>query len=164
MSGKPIVALPRTRTASRAAALQALFQCEQSGEGAETVIAEFIAHRLGKRDGGRGFDDGGAPMADKKLFSLVVRTALEKQEALDGLIAQTLPEDWPLARIDPVLRALLRAGGAELALADGPPVRVVINEYLDIAHGFFQGDEPGMANAVLDRMAKTLRPEAAEGN
>jgi N utilization substance protein B len=56
-----------------------------------------------------------------------------------------------------VLRALLRAGGAELAMKDGPPARVVINEYLDVAHGFFDGDEPRMANGLLDRLARSLR-------
>ena len=63
-----------------------------------------------------------------------------------------------MARLDPVLRALLRAGGAELTMADGPPPRVVINEYLDVAHGFFNGDEPRMVNGMLDRLARELRP------
>ena len=74
------------------------------------------------------------------------------------MLATALAEDWPFARLDPVLRALLRAGAAELSMADGPPARVVINEYLDVAHGFFDGDEPRMANGVLDRLARLLRP------
>ena len=74
------------------------------------------------------------------------------------MVADALPSDWPLARIDPVLRALLRAGGAELAATGGAPSKVIINEYLDIARGFFTGPEPGLANAVLDRLARLLRP------
>jgi len=74
------------------------------------------------------------------------------------MVAEALPSDWPLARIDPVLRALLRAGGAELADTGGAPAKVVINEYLDIARGFFTGPEPGLANAVMDRLARLLRP------
>ena len=61
-----------------------------------------------------------------------------------------------------MLRALLRAGAAELSMPDGPPARVVINEYLDVAHGFFDGDEPRMANGVLDRLARLLRPREFE--
>ena len=64
-----------------------------------------------------------------------------------------------MARLDPVMRALLRAGGAELSMEDGPPSRVVINEYLDVAHGFFNGDEPRMVNGMLDRLARELRPQ-----
>ena len=40
---------------------------------------------------------------------------------------------------------------------------MVINEYLDIAHGFFSGEEPRFANGVLDAMARALRPEEFPG-
>jgi len=148
----------RARTASRVAAVQALFQSEQAGDNPETVIDQFVRHRLGGVADAGGFDDGRAPDADVPLFAQIVRAAVLGQDRIDALIAGSLPTDWPIARLDPVLRALLRAGGAELAMANGPPTRVVINEYLDIAHGFFTGDGPGLANAVLDRLARELRP------
>jgi N utilization substance protein B len=147
----------RPRTASRVAAVQALFQSEQGGESAETVIDQFVRHRLGE-PGSDGFEEGRIPDAHVPLFARIVRTAVQQQDRLDGLIAAALPAEWPMARIDPVLRALLRAGGAELSMADGPPSRVVINEYLDVAHGFFTGEEPRMVNGMLDRLARTLRP------
>lgn len=150
----------RSRTASRVAAVQALFQSEQGPENAETVIDQFIRHRLGDLPGSDGFEDGRIPDAEAPLFRRIVRAAVQQQDTIDGMLTQALPDDWPLARIDPVLRALLRAGGAELAMSDGPPPKVVINEYLDIARGFFTGPESGIVNAVLDRMARLLRPEA----
>ena len=150
----------RSRTASRVAAVQALFQSEQGPENVETVIDQFIRHRLGDLPGSDGFEDGRIPDAEAPLFRRIVRSAVQQQDTIDGMLTQALPDDWPLARIDPVLRALLRAGGAELAMSDGPPPKVVINEYLDIARGFFTGPESGLANAVLDRMARLLRPEA----
>jgi N utilization substance protein B len=148
----------RPRTAARVAAVQALFQSEQGAENPETVIDQFIRHRLGELPGTGGFEDGRAPDAHVKLFGRIVRMAVEKQDEIDALLAGALPEEWPLARLDPVLRALLRAGGAELSMRDGPPVKVVINEYLDVAHGFFDGDEPRMVNGLLDRLARSLRP------
>ena len=84
-------------------------------------------------------------------------TTLVNAAAVDTAIAAALDRDWPLAKLDPVLRALLRAACGELAGGPAPPARVVINEYLDIARGFFTGPEPGLANAVLDRLARTLR-------
>ena len=147
----------RTRTASRVAAVQALFQSEQAGDSPETVIDQFIRHRLGDLAGQDGFEDGRIPDAEVPLFQRVVREAVRRQDAIDPLLVETLPADWPLARLDPVLRALLRAGTAELSMTDGPPAKVVINEYLDIARGFFTGPEPGMVNAVLDRLARSLR-------
>ena len=148
----------RARTASRVAAVQALFQSEQAGDNPETVIDQFVRHRLGVSVAADGFDEGRVPDAEVPLFTRIVRAAAMDQDRIDALIAEALPADWPIGRLDPVLRAVLRAGGAELAMTDGPPTRVVINEYLDVAHAFFTGDEPGLANAVLDRMAHALRP------
>lgn len=154
----PALPRPRTRTASRVAAVQALFQIDQAQENPETVIDQFVRHRLGEKLGDDGYEDGRIPDAEVPLFAQVVRGAVRQQDTIDGMVSVALPSDWPLARIDPVLRALLRAGGAELAGTDGVPAKVVINEYLDIARGFFTGPEPGLANAVLDRLARLLRP------
>lgn len=152
----------RPRTSARVAAVQALFQAEQMQIPAERVIDEFVRHRLGAEPGS-GFEDGRAPDANVPLFGRIVRTATAQQDTLDAVLAATLSADWPMERLDPVLRALLRAGAAELWMTDGPPARVVINEYLDIAHGFFDGDIPGMANGVLDRIAHRLRTGEFQG-
>jgi N utilization substance protein B len=148
----------RPRTASRVAAVQALFQGEQAGESLEAVIDQFVRHRLGTPPGAGGYEEGRVPDAQVPLFAAIVRAATMQQDRVDRMLAEALPADWPLARIDPVLRALLRAGAAELCMAEGPPARVVINEYVDVARGFFGGDEPRLANAVLDRLARALRP------
>ncbi len=148
----------RPRTASRVAAVQALFQSEQAQDNAEKVIDQFVRHRLGELPGTGGFEEGRVPDAEVKLFARIVRAAVAQQDTTDRMLAETLPADWPLNRIDPVLRAVMRAGAAELGMSDGPPAKVVINEYLDVAHGFFIGEEPRMANGVLDRLARLLRP------
>jgi N utilization substance protein B len=148
----------RRRTAARLAAVQALYQSDQTGDAADQVIDQFVRHRLGASAGAGGYEEGSVPEAEVALFTRIVRAASLGQAERDELIAGALPSDWPVERLDPVLRCLLRAGMAELAMADGPPARVVINEYLDVAHGFFWGDEPGLVNAVLDRLARFLRP------
>jgi N utilization substance protein B len=149
---------PRPRTGSRVAAVQALFQAEQGPTSPETVIDEFIRFRLGAVAGSDGFEDGRVHDVDVKLFARIVRAATVDQDRIDTMVSDALAADWPMDRLDPVLRALMRAGAAELTMADGPPAKVVINEYLDVAHGFFEGDEPRMANGVLDRLAHLLRP------
>jgi len=141
----------RSRTTARVAAVQALFQCEQAGETAETVVSQFTRHRLGN-SGIDLFENGQVPDADFKLFGLIVRGATLDQDRIDTELAGVLPENWPLPRLDPVLRALLRAACFELS-TDTPP-RVVINEYLDVAHSFFFGDEPKMVNGLLDTLAQ----------
>jgi N utilization substance protein B len=147
----------RPRTLSRVAAVQALYQAEQSEISGETVIDQFVRHRIGELPGRGGIEEGHLREADVPLFARIVRTATQQQDVIDGMIVQALPENWPMTRLDPVLRAIFRAGGAELWEAGGAPGKVVINEYLNVAHGFFSGEEPRMVNGVLDRLAHLLR-------
>lgn len=144
----------RPRTASRLAAVQALYQLEQAGGPADPVIDEFIRHRLVADP----VADGGVPGADVPLFAAIVRGWAGRAEALDSAIAAALAEGWPLARLDPVLRALLRAAASELFDAAGAPARVVIDQYLEVAHGFFGPEEPRFANGVMNHLARSLRP------
>jgi N utilization substance protein B len=64
--------------------------------------------------------------------------------------------------VEAVLRAVLRAGGYELMFRKDVPARVVITEYVDVAHGFYDDDEPGLVNAVLDNLAREVRPGELE--
>ncbi|WP_207538208.1 transcription antitermination factor NusB [Sabulicella rubraurantiaca] len=148
----------RKRTGARVAAVQALFNAEASGESVETVLDQFLRHRLGTVPGQEGFEDGRVEEADASLFVRILRSAATESDALDTLIAKHLAAGWGMPRLDPVIRALLRAAGAELRDREGPPARVVIKEYMDIAHGFFGGEEPRFCNGVLDAMARSLRP------
>src|SRR4029078_10497197 len=107
---RPTTARPRTRTASRVAAVQALFQSEQAQENPETVIDQFVRHRLGDTAAEHGYEDGRIPDAEVPLFAAIVRSAVRQQDTIDAMIGDALPSDWPLTRIDPVLAALLRAG------------------------------------------------------
>jgi transcription antitermination protein NusB len=143
----------RRRTAARLAAVQALYQMEVSGASAANVVMEFIRHRLGHEGEGESF---GA--ADEGLFADLVEGASARRGELDQQIAAVLTPDWPLERLEIILRAILRAGAYELLARPEVPVRVAISEYIDIAHAFFAGKEPGLVNGVLDRLARTLRP------
>ncbi|MCS6891424.1 MAG: transcription antitermination factor NusB [Rhodovarius sp.] len=157
MTGKP-QQRGRPRTGARVAAVQALFQAEASGQPLEAVMAEFLRYRL-QPVPGEGFEEGRIPEADPGLFVGILRKAATDPEGLDRIIAAHLAPNWPLERLDPVLRALLRAAAAELRDRPDPPARVVIREYLDIAHGFLAGEEPRFAAGVMDAMAHTLRAD-----
>ncbi len=150
----------RRRSVARLLAVQALYQIEinkveTSGAAAvDAVIAEFVKHRLGQEIEGENYGE-----ADRALFADLVRGASSRQGELDGMISAALSDEWPLHRLETILRAILRAGAYELlGRADVPP-RVVISEYLDVAHAFFAGKEPGMVNGVLDRLARVLRQD-----
>lgn len=145
----------RSRTIARMAATQALYQCEQTGANPESVLMEFIRHRHVASTAC--FEDGHIPDADLNLLEELVRNAVLKQDAIYTTLTALLPESWPMDRLDPVLRALLRTAIGEMMT--GLPAQVAINEYLDVAHGFFSGDEPKMVNGILDRFARQLGGE-----
>jgi N utilization substance protein B len=151
------------RRAARFGAIQALFQTELSGTAVETVIAEFQAHRLADLLEPLEDDGGPAPAVDREWFAGLTRGAWQRTPELDPLIEATLAEGWTLTRAGYLLRACLRAGAFELAARPEVPVKVVINEYVELAHAFLSSDEAGFINAVLDRLASQLRPDAGPG-
>ena len=141
------------RRVARLAAVQALYQLELNpGRGAEAVIREFVRERLGQEIDGDLYGE-----ADAELFADVVRGVTGDRERLDETVSAALSEEWPLGRLDTILRLLLEAGAYELAHRPDIPPRVTMSEYVGIAYAFFTGSEPGLANGVLDRLARTLR-------
>lgn len=146
------------KSASRLYAVQALFQMEASGQSVPSVSAEFETYRFGAS-----YDEGDFADGDVGLFRVIVEQAVNWQGRIDQMTDRALVAAWPLGRIDPVLRALFRAAGAELVQGATPP-KVAINEYVDVAKAFFpDGKEPKFVNAVLDHMAREARPEAFAG-
>jgi N utilization substance protein B len=97
---------------------------------------------------------------DTTLFGELIDAAVSWQAKIDQMTDRALVAKWPIARIDPVLRALFRAAGAEMVQGATPP-KVVIMEFVDVAKAFYpEGREAKFVNAVLDHMAREARPEA----
>lgn len=145
----------RMRSAARLYAVQALFQMEAAGQTVDKVAREFETHRFGAI-----YDEDEMVEGDPDLFRRLVGEAVNWQARIDQMTDRALVAKWPIDRIDPVLRALFRAAGAELLDPSTPP-KVVINEFVDVARAFFpDGREPKFVNAVLDHMAREARPEA----
>lgn len=145
----------KMKSAARLYAVQALYQLELSDQTVDIVRREFLDHRFGASYEGDEMAEG-----DTDLFSQLMDDAVNYQAAIDQATDRALVAKWPIARIDPTLRALFRAAGAELRDTRTPP-KVVISEFVDVARAFFpEGREPKFVNAVLDHMAREARPEA----
>ncbi len=142
------------RGAARLAAVQALYQMEVGGAGVLDVVAEYENLRLGKEVDGEQYLD-----ADASWFRGIVAGVVKAQREIDPVIHDALPPTWPLARIDTLLRALLRAGVFELRHRADVPARVIINEYVDVAKAFFGDEETHLVNGLLDRVARQARED-----
>ena len=142
------------RGAARLAAVQALYQMDISGAGSNDVFAEFESHWIGNEVEGEKY----LP-AEAAFFRDVVSGVVRDQARLDPLIDDALAKGWPLKRIDAILRAVLRAGSYELEHRRDVPGKVVVSEYVDVAHAFVEKDETGMVNAVLDQIGRQFRTD-----
>ena len=140
------------RGAARLAAVQALYQMDIAGTGLNDILAEFESHWIGREVEGNQY----LP-AEAAFFREVVNGVVREQRSLDPLIDAVLEQTWPLKRIEAILRAMLRAGAFELGHRSDVPARVVVAEYVDVAHAFVDREETGMINAVLDQLARKLR-------
>jgi len=141
------------RSAARLAAVQALYQLDMSDEPkAKMVVEEYVNHRLGQEIEGDQY-----VAADANLFSDVVLGAWERREEIDEKLKGCLSSDWPLDRLEKLIHAIFRAGGYELVARPDVPTAVIINEYVDVAHGFYERTEASFVNGVLDKFAKAVR-------
>ena len=151
------MAKPAERSAARLAAVQALYQMDLSGKTVVDALAEFEAFWIGREVEGIEFKP-----SDTTFFRDILSGVVENQRAIDVRIDKALASDWPLKRVEAVLRAILRAGAYELMFRKDVPARVVITEYVDVTHGFYDEDEPGLVNAVLDTLTREVRPGELE--
>ncbi len=144
----------KMKSAARLYAVQALFQMESSGQTVEAVKTEFLDHRFGAVYDGNEMQEG-----DVDLFSRILEDAVNYQASIDQMTDRALVAKWPIARIDPTIRALFRAAGAEFRDPNTPP-KVVISQFVDVTQAFFpDGRESKFVNAVLDHMARETRPQ-----
>ena len=143
----------KIRSTTRLYAIQALFQMEQLGLSTDEVVEEFVVHRFGEE-----YEEGQLSDGDEALFKSIVESAVNYQAYIDQLTDRALVKKWPIARIDPTLRSLFRAAAAEI-IQIKTPAKIVITEYVALAHAFFtDGKEPNFVNAVLDHMAREACP------
>ena len=145
------------RGAARLAAVQALYQMELSGTGVLEIVSEYENFRLGQE-----LDGDTYLKADASWFRSIVSGVVRDQVKIDPVVRSALQNDWPLSRLDSTLRAILRAGTFEILERKDVPIPVIVTEYVEIAQAFFEGEEPKIVNAVLDRIAKQVRGQAAK--
>ena len=151
---------PLRRNAARLAAVQALYQIDATQNSSEQVIKDFL---IGRTGGVGMIENENAqeslvhlPEIDSELFINIVRAVQNRGDDVDNMIKGSVSADWPAERLEMTLRAILRAGIAELLERSDIPPGVTITEFVDVAHAFYDGPEPRMVNAVLDKVARAL--------
>jgi transcription antitermination protein NusB len=146
------------RSQARLAAIQALYQMDVAATDLNRAVHEFVTGRFGQAA-----EDETVAFADRDLFEAIVRGVVAHQPEIDPAVDAQLATGWRLHRIDSTVRAIMRAAFYELRYRPDVPPKVVITEYVEITKAYFDGDEPKVVNAVLDKLARKERPAAFGG-
>jgi transcription antitermination protein NusB len=129
----------KSRTKARSIALQVLYEVDMVGHPPGTVLEERILEDPVEKN-----------LAD--FSSQIVFGVLPLVERLDNFIAQHAPE-WPMDQVAVVDRNILRIALWEFAVADCTPVKVAINEAIELAKLFGSDSTPRFVNGVLGSLA-----------
>lgn len=152
----------KMKTIARLAAVQATYMIDYSGLPVDEVIKDFIDGKVGRYAIDENLErDTEENIAlselDKDYFSTLVRGVHKNKEAIELSIAQYLEKDFIFERFDGTLQALLLCSIYEIIYNQDVDVKVIIKEYVDLAYAFFNKNEPKMINAILDKIAKSVR-------
>lgn len=151
MAKKPAGSAKARKSAARLAAVQVLYQMRLNHQEAGPALREFIKHRSGKKiDGDRYI----AP--DEELLDSIVQGVQKRWADIDGIIAKTLT-DGGRDKVEILLDCILRAGVFELLEHGTTATGIILNDYLNVTVGFYEGAETRLVNGILDKAAKAVR-------
>lgn len=132
------------RRLAREGLIQGLYQWQLTAAPATDIATQVLAQPTLKR-------------ADQKFFKATLGPVLEQHETLGEALLPFL--DRPMDQLSPIERAILWLGAYELTACLETPLRVIINEAVELAKRFGGTDGHRYVNGVLDRLAAQVRPE-----
>ncbi|MCL2473637.1 MAG: transcription antitermination factor NusB [Alphaproteobacteria bacterium] len=139
------------KTLARLAAVQALYRVSVSGEDILDVIKQFIKNPEVLLEETRTVMD-----IDTELFSLIVKGVEKNKADIDSMIEGAASNKTQAKRFELLLKTILRAGIFEFMENQSVPKDIIINDYMEITHSFFNAKEPALVNAVLDNIGKRM--------
>ena len=156
------------RSAARLAAVQALYEIDMVGGPATPVLKEFLERRwsdaspVDHDDADELSEEPDAPELpgpEHRFLKRLVNGVTDEIPNLDAAIDPKLNSPWVVNQLDTLVRAILRAGAYEFIHCPDVPARTIITEYVGLSYAFFSENEPGLVNAVLDRLAGQFRED-----
>ncbi len=139
-------------SAARLAAVQAVYQIIANNQSSASVISEYKLYRLGKSIDG---EDMVTP--DGVLFQTVVDGVYQHMSMLEEMIGSAMTPAKRTKPSEPLLLAILLCGAFELFANPDVDAPVIVSDYLNVTHAFYEQGESRLVNAVLDAIKKTVR-------
>ncbi|MDD4519711.1 MAG: transcription antitermination protein NusB [Alphaproteobacteria bacterium] len=147
-------------TNARLGAIQCLYMNAFTPMTKETLITKFVAEGMGKillEETGNFETAVDLDKRDDALMSKLIETALDKKDDLENMIKAALSEEWDFDKMEVLLKSILQIALSEFFVQPSLDAPIIINEYTDITHSFYEGSEVKMVNALLDKFSKVIR-------
>lgn len=147
----------RRKMSARLMAVQAVYEAGHNGEPFEQVLRDYIDNRTGMEIG-----DVKIEQPDRELFLSTARTVQERREEITRILEANTPSknpdpDQPRKEIEPLLKAILLCGIAEILQHTDIDAPLIINDYIEVTRAFYDKGEVSLVNGVLDSVAGILR-------
>ncbi len=137
---------------ARLMAVQAFYQMKQSGKALRDVYDEFIEHRVDEDLDGHTLVKPNAVLFRRILFGVESRHI-----ELDAVLEANLNKDASDRVVEPLLYSVLICGAYELMAHSEIDAPIIINDYLNVGHSFFNKNEVALINGVLDSINSVFR-------
>lgn len=137
---------------SRLLAVQAFYQMKQNAQAIRSVYQEFIKYRTNSEIDGQRLVEPDAALFKKILFGVD-----ECFVELETVITANLKKDAADREVEPLLHSILLCGAYELLVQQDIDSPILINDYLNVGHAFYEKNEVALINGVLDSVSKVFR-------
>lgn len=152
----------KKKSAARLASVQANYMIALSGLPVEEVIRDFVQGKVGgvaieEEKGGEEENFVKLEPIDAEYFTSLVKGVQSHKEELENSLNSYLRGDRPYDKLNTMMQSLLLSAVYEISSTSDVDVKVLIQEYVDLAYAFFDKNEPKMVNALLDQIAHAVR-------
>lgn len=143
------------KSAARLLAVQALYPMISQAKSSSDVIPDYLSNYAGME-----VDGESMVKPDEDLFRLIVEGVEDNFSDLQAVIEKA--NEKITKDKEPLLYAVLVAGTYELTNHYDIDIAIIINDYVDVAHSFFDKSEAKLVNAILDKVASPLKSAAVQ--
>ena len=152
----------KMKSSARLASVQANYMLALSGLSVDEVIEDFVQGKVGRVaiiDGNDSAEESFVELGpiDTEYFEKLVRGVQSRKEDLEKSLNQFLHGEWSYDKMNAMMQSLLLSAVYEITGTTDIDVKVLIQEYVDLAYAFFSKNEPKMINALLDQIAHAVR-------
>jgi len=137
---------------ARLMAVQAFYQLMQNQKPVRDVYEEYLEHRVAQV-----IDEYEVAQPDGALLKRILYGVDERYIEVETIVKANLKKDASDRVVEPLLYAVFMCGAYEILVHTEFDAPIIINDYLNVGHAFFEKNEVALVNGVLDSLVKVLR-------